>query len=183
MTASAKASKSTTGSPDYVVKDIGLAGWGRKEIAIAETEMPGPDGDAGGIRAEAAAARCAHRRLAAHDDPDRGADRDTDASGRRRALGLLQHLFDPGPCGRRDRRRRHAGLCRQGREPVGLLGLHPPHLRMGGRRRAQHDPRRRRRRHAAGPSRPARRARRHGVPRQGDATRKRKCCSPRSSSG
>ena len=27
--------------PDYVVKDIGLADWGRKEIAIAETEMPG----------------------------------------------------------------------------------------------------------------------------------------------
>ena len=26
---------------DYVVKDIGLAGWGRKEISIAETEMPG----------------------------------------------------------------------------------------------------------------------------------------------
>ncbi|HLN10411.1 MAG TPA: adenosylhomocysteinase [Xanthobacteraceae bacterium] len=28
-------------STDYVVKDIGLASWGRKEIAIAETEMPG----------------------------------------------------------------------------------------------------------------------------------------------
>ncbi len=28
-------------SPDYRVADIGLAGWGRKEIAIAETEMPG----------------------------------------------------------------------------------------------------------------------------------------------
>jgi len=27
--------------PDYVVKDIGLADWGRKELAIAETEMPG----------------------------------------------------------------------------------------------------------------------------------------------
>ncbi|MDH5247213.1 MAG: adenosylhomocysteinase, partial [Betaproteobacteria bacterium] len=27
--------------PDYKVKDISLAGWGRKEIAIAETEMPG----------------------------------------------------------------------------------------------------------------------------------------------
>ena len=27
--------------PDYVVADIGLAGWGRREIAIAETEMPG----------------------------------------------------------------------------------------------------------------------------------------------
>ena len=26
---------------DYIVKDISLAGWGRKEIAIAETEMPG----------------------------------------------------------------------------------------------------------------------------------------------
>ena len=26
---------------DYVVKDIGLADWGRKELAIAETEMPG----------------------------------------------------------------------------------------------------------------------------------------------
>jgi adenosylhomocysteinase len=27
--------------PDYIVADIGLAGWGRREIAIAETEMPG----------------------------------------------------------------------------------------------------------------------------------------------
>src|SRR6202034_1867463 len=26
---------------DYVVKDIGLAEWGRKEISLAETEMPG----------------------------------------------------------------------------------------------------------------------------------------------
>ena len=26
---------------DYKVKDINLADWGRKEIAIAETEMPG----------------------------------------------------------------------------------------------------------------------------------------------
>jgi len=26
---------------DYKVADIALAGWGRKEIAIAETEMPG----------------------------------------------------------------------------------------------------------------------------------------------
>src|ERR1700744_568002 len=26
---------------DYKVKDIGLADWGRKEIAIAESEMPG----------------------------------------------------------------------------------------------------------------------------------------------
>ncbi|MGW8367058.1 MAG: adenosylhomocysteinase [Gammaproteobacteria bacterium] len=30
-----------TMTPDYKVADIKLAGWGRKEIAIAETEMPG----------------------------------------------------------------------------------------------------------------------------------------------
>jgi adenosylhomocysteinase len=32
---------STATTPDYRVADIGLAAWGRKEIAIAETEMPG----------------------------------------------------------------------------------------------------------------------------------------------
>jgi adenosylhomocysteinase len=36
------AAKTKSGqAADYVVKDIGLADWGRKEIAIAETEMPG----------------------------------------------------------------------------------------------------------------------------------------------
>src|SRR5882672_7516704 len=30
-----------TAAADFVVKDISLAEWGRKEIAIAETEMPG----------------------------------------------------------------------------------------------------------------------------------------------
>jgi adenosylhomocysteinase len=30
-----------TRATDYLVKDIALADWGRKEIAIAETEMPG----------------------------------------------------------------------------------------------------------------------------------------------
>ena len=59
-----------------------------------------------------------------------------------------------------DRRHRHAGLRRQGREPRRILGLHPPHLRMGRRRHAEHDPRRRRRRHAA---RPSRRAGREGI--------------------
>ena len=63
-------------SKDYVVKDIGLADWGRKEIAIAETEMPGLMAMRAGVRHDAAAEGRAHRRLAAHDDPDRGADRD-----------------------------------------------------------------------------------------------------------
>jgi adenosylhomocysteinase len=39
MTAPHKATKAAT--HDYVVKDIALAEWGRKEISIAETEMPG----------------------------------------------------------------------------------------------------------------------------------------------
>ncbi|MCA1974524.1 MAG: adenosylhomocysteinase, partial [Caenispirillum sp.] len=38
MTATAKA---VPAFDDYKVADIGLAEWGRKEIAIAETEMPG----------------------------------------------------------------------------------------------------------------------------------------------
>src|SRR5512136_1052847 len=38
MTASAKPKAKTS---DYVVKDISLAAWGRNEINIAETEMPG----------------------------------------------------------------------------------------------------------------------------------------------
>jgi adenosylhomocysteinase len=41
MTTSPKAAKTMPTAHDYVVKDIGLAEWGRKEIAIAETEMPG----------------------------------------------------------------------------------------------------------------------------------------------
>ena len=38
---SATKKKAVPAAADYVVKDIGLADWGRKEIAIAETEMPG----------------------------------------------------------------------------------------------------------------------------------------------
>ena len=38
-------------APDYKVKDISLADWGRKEIAIAENEMPGLMALRAGIRA------------------------------------------------------------------------------------------------------------------------------------
>ncbi|MGI8526614.1 MAG: adenosylhomocysteinase [Pseudolabrys sp.] len=38
---SAAAAKKPTAADDYIVKDIGLAEFGRKEISIAETEMPG----------------------------------------------------------------------------------------------------------------------------------------------
>src|SRR3990170_13236 len=40
MTASAQA-KTKAAATDYIVKDIGLADFGRKEISLAETEMPG----------------------------------------------------------------------------------------------------------------------------------------------
>src|SRR5438874_8172518 len=37
-----QAARSRAGAQaDYVIKDVSLADWGRKEIAIAETEMPG----------------------------------------------------------------------------------------------------------------------------------------------
>ena len=39
MKAPSKTAKAV--ATDYVVKDISLAEWGRKEISIAETEMPG----------------------------------------------------------------------------------------------------------------------------------------------
>src|SRR5213595_375643 len=44
MTAQSKAARNAApakAAADYVVKDVSLADWGRKEIAIAETEMPG----------------------------------------------------------------------------------------------------------------------------------------------
>src|SRR3984885_6882194 len=41
MSTSTAAAAKTLSPADYVVKDIGLAEWGRKEIVIAEVEMPG----------------------------------------------------------------------------------------------------------------------------------------------
>ena len=147
--------KTAASATDYVVKDIGLAEWGRKEISIAETEMPG---------------LMATREEFGPGQPLRGARiagslhmtiqtavliETLTAHRRRRALGVMQHLFDAGSRRRRDRRRRHAGLRGQGRVARRVLGLHPPHFRMARRRRPEHDPRRRRRRHAADASRHA----------------------------
>ena len=78
MTASAKPHAK---AGDYVVKDISLADWGRKEIAIAETEMPGLMATREEYGPEQPLKRRPHRRLAAHDHPDRGADRDAHALG------------------------------------------------------------------------------------------------------
>ena len=99
---------------DYIVKDIGLADWGRKEISIAETEMPGLMAVREEYGREAAAEGRAHRRLAAHDHPDGRADRDAGGARRRHPLGVVQHLLDPGPRRRRHRRRRHPGVRLKG---------------------------------------------------------------------
>ena len=83
----------------------------------------GPHGPARRVRRQPAPGGRPHHRLAAHDHPDRGADRDPRGARRRGALGELQHLLDPGP-----RRRRHRGRPRghpraaQGRAGLRLEG-------------------------------------------------------------
>ena len=135
---------------DYIVRDISLADWGRKEIEIAETEMPGLMARARGVRQGPAAEGRPHRRLAAHDHPDRGADRDAAGAGRRRALGLVQHLLDPGPRRRRHRRRTGTPVFAvKGETLVEYWEYAHTHLRVGRRRLPEPDPRRRRRRHPA----------------------------------
>ena len=66
---------------NYYVKDIGLADWGRKEIDIAETEMPGLMAVREEYGVEETPQGRAHRWLAAHDDPDCRLDRDLKALG------------------------------------------------------------------------------------------------------
>ncbi len=102
-------------SQDFIVADLGLADWGRKEIKIAETEMPGLMAIREEFAAEPAAERRAYHRFPAHDHPDRGAHRDAESPRCRGALGFLQHLLDPGSrrCGHRGCR--HAGFRGQGR--------------------------------------------------------------------
>ncbi len=99
---------------DYIIKDISLAQYGRDEIDIAETEMPGlmalreEYGDS-----EAAEGRTRHR-FAAHDHPDRCSDRNAGRIGRRSPLGDLQHLLHPGPRGCGNCRSGHSGFRHQG---------------------------------------------------------------------
>ena len=95
----------TTEKLDYKVADLSLAEYGRKELTLAEHEMPGLMA----TRAEYADSQplkgARDHGLAAHDDPDRRADRDAGRPRRRGPLGLLQHLLHPGSRRRGDRRR------------------------------------------------------------------------------
>ena len=87
-------------SKDFAVADLSLADWGRKEMVIAETEMPGLMAIREEFAREQPLQGRAHRGLAAHDDPDRDADRHAEGARRRGALGLVQHLLDAGSRGR-----------------------------------------------------------------------------------
>ena len=94
-----------TERPPFKVADLSLAEWGRKEIDLAEQEMPGLMA----VRREYAAAQPLKGKKImgslAHDRADRGPRRDARRVGRRRALGLLQHLQHAGPRGCGNRRR------------------------------------------------------------------------------
>ena len=116
-----------------------------------------PDVDATRVRRRAAAPRRAHHGIAAHDDPDRRADRDAGRARRRGALGVVQHLLDPGSRRRRGRRRpgrdagaaaRSARVRLEGRDPGGVLVVHRAGADLAGRR-PEHAARRRWRRHDA----------------------------------
>ena len=94
----------------YKVADLSLAAFGRKEIELAEHEMPGLMAMRAEFGAQPAPGRRPRHRLPAHDRADGRAHRDADCARRPGALGQLQHLLDPGP--RRGGRRRRARTAR-----------------------------------------------------------------------
>ena len=168
---------STVAAQDYKVADIGLAEFGRKEISLAEHEMPGLMA----IREEYAqtqplAGRARHR-LPAHDRPDRGADRDPRRPSAPQVRWASCNIFST-------QDHAAAAIAAAGIPVFAWKGETLPEywwcaeqaLLWPDGERAEHDPRRRRRRHAAGPQgrrvrgggrgarRPARR--RRGVPRR-----------------
>jgi adenosylhomocysteinase len=113
---------------DCAIADIGLADWGRKEIRIAETEMPGLMA----IREEFAAKQ-----------PLKGARITGSLHMTIQTAVLIETLQALGADVRwascnifstQDHAAaaiaasRHAGVRHQGRNPGRLLGLHPPHL-------------------------------------------------------
>ena len=152
---------------DFKVADLALAEFGRKEIRLAEHEMPGLMS----IRKEFAAAQPLKRRadhgLAAHDDPDGRADRDADGARRARCAGAAATSSPPRTTPRRRSRsaptarrrspkacRSTPGRARRSRSTGGAPNRScagPVEDGTPGSRGPEHDPRRRRRRDAAGP--------------------------------
>ena len=138
---------STTAAEDRLQGRRSVAGRVRPQGDPAgRARDAGPDGDPARVRRQPAAEGRADHRLAAHDDPDRGADRDAGGARRRGALGVLQHLLDPGSRGRGGRRRprRHprgpagrAGVRLEGRDARGVLVVHRAGADVAGRATAR----------------------------------------------
>ena len=93
------------GREPFKVKTLAEAEFGRKEMRLAEQEMPGLMALRKQHGAQQAARRRPHHGQPAHDDSDGGPDRDAGRARRRRALGVVQHLLDAGSRGGRGRRR------------------------------------------------------------------------------
>ena len=123
-----------TASNDFLVKDMGLADWGRKEIDIAETEMPG---------------LMAVREEYGKEQPLKGARIAGSLHMTIQTAVLIETLQALGAEVRwascnifstQDHAAaaiaaaRHSGVRHQGRDARGILGLCRPHPRMAGRR-------------------------------------------------
>ncbi len=94
---------------DYKIADISLADWGRKELDIAEHEMPGLMSirrkhaatlPLKGVRVTGSLHMTIQTAVLIETLKDIGAD--------------VQHLLDPGPRCRRDRQVRHPGVRLEG---------------------------------------------------------------------
>ena len=152
---------------DYAVADINLAGWGRKELAIAETEMPGLMA----TRAEYGASQ-----------PLKGARIAGSLHMTIQTAVLIETLKALGADVRwascniySTQDHAAAAIAATGTPVFAIKGeslvdyWDYTHRSSNGRwRRAEHDPGRWRRRHAAHPSRHARRSGRHRLPRHRD---------------
>jgi len=134
---------------DYIVRDIGLADFGRKEIAIAETEMPGLMAirKEYGTRQPLKGARIAgslhmtiQTAVLIETLKALGADirwascniySTQDHAAAAIAAGGIPVFAVTGSRRRRDRRGRHSRFRGQGRDADRILGLHPQDPRMG----------------------------------------------------
>ena len=142
-----------------------LAEWGRKEIELAENEMPGLMALREKHGQTKPLAGRPHRRLPAHDDPDGRADRDARASSAPKS---------PGAAATFSRTQDHAACAIakagfpvyawKGMNERGVRLVHRADAVLPRRRAAQPDPRRRRRPHRHGPRQVPRAARRHPRP-------------------
>ena len=120
-----------TPTQDYKVADIGLAEFGRKEISLAEVEMPGlmQTREEFGAQKPLAGARITG---SLHMTVQTAVLIETlVALGARGALGELQHLLDPGSRRGSDRGGRDPRLRLEGRDAGGVLVVHGAGARTG----------------------------------------------------